>query len=588
MSRYYQNAADAVRSCRNGKSFKKHFADREKAGTREYAIAAETVKYMNVLESLVSRSGITAEKIGIQDPDLYFVLLYELLFSTDGKIQGGGAVKKAVIANEPPLRTTLEAICREKDVDLNNLKELLPPSLTTCLPRYIRLNHMKYSGTREDILDDITTEYCPEAVADPLIPSLIRLPADVKALPSLPYVSGSEVIIQDKASCIPSQVLSDEWALHAKSGGPGGGDIVDACSAPGNKTSHVASELVHFLKLQAKESQKASGGKKKGSVGTRTNIPTPVIYAFEKDPKRFQLLSRRMTAANAMGHSATSSTAYPNVISAEHTDFLSIDVTASQYANVQYVLLDPSCSGSGTNSRTFERNLNSREKTDSGSGRVSQLATFQTTLTKKAMTFPNVHTIVYSTCSVHWQENEGVVADVLGWCRRKQQREKMEAGEAEFGFNYDSWELKTPSRFPTSAWQRRGVANPEPGSSLPDLSPEERECVIRCLPDDDMSGFYVALYVNPAKRACRCSPQQLARRALLPTPVPTAAVGRSSSGSGSGDKQSRKRTKYSHEGDAEQGASNQPVYPAPYTKPSKAPPSFLQNMFKPKGGKKRR
>lgn len=587
MSRYYQNAADAVRTCRNGKSFKKHFADREKAGTREYAIAAETVKYMNVIEDLISESGITAELAGIQDPDLYFVLLYELLFSTEGKIQGGGAVKKAIMANETALRSALEKVCRTKNVSLSNLKELLPPSLSTSLPRYIRLNYLKCDATRDEVLESITDEYCPEAVADPLIPGLIRLPADVKALPSQQLVRESAVIIQDKASCIPSQVLADEWALNAT-----GGDIVDACSAPGNKTSHVASELVRFLTLRGRQQQakvqSSGGGKnkgksKRGAEGTGATIPTPVIFAFEKDPKRFELLSRRMSEANALGHTGADvdTAAYPNVISAQHADFLATDVNDPKYANVQYVLLDPSCSGSGTNTRTFERNLNSREKTDSGSERVKQLAAFQLAVTKKAMTFPNVHTIVYSTCSVHWQENEGVVAEILAWSRHKDQREKDCAGETEFGFHYDAWELKTPSRFPVSAWQRRGMANPD-GTLLPDLTVAEREKVIRCLPDDEMSGFYVTLYVNPAKRERRCSAQQLANRALL-LPAPAAPAGGYSS-----DKHSRKRAKKSHGDDSHMDPSQQHEYPAPFVKPAKAPAGFLQNMFKPQGGKRKR
>lgn len=612
MSRYYQNAADAVRTCRNGKSFKKHFADREKAGTREYAIAAETIKYMNVIESLISKCGITSEKIGIQDPDLYFVLLYELLFSADGKIQGGGAVKKAIIAHEAPLRAALEDICKEKNVSINNLNELLPSSLSMVLPRYIRLNYMKCNSSRDEVLAEVVSDYCPDAVADPLIPSLIKLPASVKALPSLHFVRDSEVIIQDKASCIPSQVLADEWILNANSksaDATAGGDIVDACSAPGNKTSHVASELVNFLTLKQQvklqqNSQKNSKKKVPLSDTGGASVPTPVIYAFEKDAKRYELLCGRMAEANAMGHSADiDTTAYPNVISAQHADFLMVDVTAPEYANVQYILLDPSCSGSGTNSRTFERNLNSREKTDSGSGRVSQLAAFQTQLTKKAMTFPNVHTIVYSTCSVHWQENEGVVADILSWCRQKQQEEKVEKSESEteFGFHYDAWELKTPSRFPLSAWQRRGLANPEPrkSSPAPDLTDAERDCVIRCLPDDEMNGFYVTLYVNPVKRARRCSAQQLARRATL---LPISFVAdkpktggkqrdSSSSNSDSSDKQrGNKRAKHIHGIESYDNVSDQQqtYYPPPYVKPVKAAPNFLQNMFKPKSGKKKK
>ena len=52
---------------------------------------------------------------------------------------------------------------------------------------------------------------------------------------------------------------------------------------------------------------------------------------------------------------------------------------------------------------------------DSGAtaARLEKLAKFQISIVKHALSFPSVERVVYSTCSVHQQENEDVVQEVL-------------------------------------------------------------------------------------------------------------------------------------------------------------------------------
>ena len=45
--------------------------------------------------------------------------------------------------------------------------------------------------------------------------------------------------------------------------------------------------------------------------------------------------------------------------------------------------------------------------------RLQSLSTFQFSLLRHAMRFPSANRIVYSTCSTHWEENEGVVWRIL-------------------------------------------------------------------------------------------------------------------------------------------------------------------------------
>lgn len=51
--------------------------------------------------------------------------------------------------------------------------------------------------------------------------------------------------------------------------------------------------------------------------------------------------------------------------------------------------------------------------------RLQQLSAFQTTILLHALSFPSIHKVVYSTCSVHSVENENVVERVLSKMQHK-------------------------------------------------------------------------------------------------------------------------------------------------------------------------
>lgn len=82
---------------------------------------------------------------------------------------------------------------------------------------------------------------------------------------------------------------------------------IDACAAPGNKTSHLSMILNN----------------------------TGKVFAFDKDNRRLQLLKKLTSKAGCKN------------INAQNLNFLDIDPNDPQYQYVEYILLDPSCSGSG-------------------------------------------------------------------------------------------------------------------------------------------------------------------------------------------------------------------------------------------------
>ncbi|CAG2244307.1 NSUN5 [Mytilus edulis] len=90
-------------------------------------------------------------------------------------------------------------------------------------------------------------------------------------------------------------------------------------------------------------------------------------------------------------------------------DFLRVNPDDEKYQDVEYILVDPSCSGSGIVSRM---NKFTDDDDSSAADRLESLSNFQALILEQAMKFPNVKTIVYSTCSIHSQENEEVVENV--------------------------------------------------------------------------------------------------------------------------------------------------------------------------------
>ena len=86
---------------------------------------------------------------------------------------------------------------------------------------------------------------------------------------------------QDKASCFPAHILLS--TLHDGVNDPTlRYDIIDACAAPGNKTSHAASLLA---------------GAKGSAVAGDSNV-----FAFDKSTRRLALMERRMKEAGADKH----------------------------------------------------------------------------------------------------------------------------------------------------------------------------------------------------------------------------------------------------------------------------------------------
>ena len=240
---------------------------------------------------------------------------------------------------------------------------------------------------------------------------------------------------------------------------------MDACAAPGNKTSHLAA-LVHELQ------QKSDAG------------PASTIHALDKSGDRYKLLKRRMTSLVPQGIVQCHNEDFFEVAKrkyGEDEDSNSTNV-AKTFNNIRAIMLDPSCSGSGMTSNHTEHSV-SKDPLFSND-RIKTLSNFQYQALYHATTdFPLVNRVVYSTCSLYVQENEGVVQRLLA--------------------SNSDWELCSPACL--ESWHRRGLVieeGDEAGSenSFVSLTPDQAKCLIRVKPDEDgTNGFFVACFQRKPK-----------------------------------------------------------------------------------------
>jgi len=291
---------------------------------------------------------------------------------------------------------------------------------------------------------------------------------DRKKLSGMKMVKNGELILQGKSSCMPAHCLlvneeerlSDDMSAIFERICQS--DVIDACAAPGNKTTHLAALL------NEKKSKNGRGGGGK-------------VFAFEKDHRRAQ---RLRDTIDLYGCSKKVIVAKKN--------FLEVDENDDKYRNVRSILLDPSCSGSGTvqnrgdalmeyalkdgyddedeeeddAERNKRREEEENEEEQTRKKRVMSLQKFQVEVLSHAMRFPGVLRISYSTCSIYREENEDVVQKVMPLAK-------------ELGFELAKCLPK---------WPRRGFSEV--------LGEAEASKVVRVNPfeGDDCEGFFVAVF----------------------------------------------------------------------------------------------
>ncbi|KAK0568978.1 hypothetical protein OC861_001415 [Tilletia horrida] len=366
---------------------------------------------------------------------LLLVLLHDLLFSPKKAIQASSSWPPHAVLQKHKTRLRAELTRLQIRSGKSRLEDLRvggeDRKRAERIPRWARVNTGKTS------LQAVKTRL--ESEGWTAVPG-----------PQLLYTSG-HLILQDLASCFPAQILASGFEGRAI-------EAIDATAAPGNKTSHLSALLG----------------------------PAAKITAFELSPQRHQTLSSQLGKAGCLSsadgqvgqgkkrkreaHDHASSDGTQNVVALQ-ADFLETDPTDKRWQNVKLMLLDPSCSGTGivnrldylsaAGSSTDEQEAD-ESSTASLTARLAALSAFQLTMIKHAMQFPRLQRVVYSTCSIHAEEDEHVVLAALG------------SEEAKRG----GWKLMSRKQV-LPDWPIRG--RPEECNSDTEIA----DSVIRCVPGGD-------------------------------------------------------------------------------------------------------
>ncbi|GAA5872977.1 hypothetical protein JCM1840_007287 [Sporobolomyces johnsonii] len=295
---------------------------------------------------------------------------------------------------------------------------------------------------------------------DAHIEPLLAFPSSL-SLPTVSAYQDGRLIAQDKASCMPAWVLlapilaaqedgsapveeeADDDDDEGKGAGKGKGrgkkgglKVLDATAAPGNKTTMAAAMV--------------------GDLGR--------VIACERDQGRYKVLKDMCKKAEAKN------------VTPMNVDFLSLNPEDPKFKNVSHLLVDPSCSGSGIPSRLDH--LIPSTPDEEHLARIKALSNFQLAIVSHALRFTGARRVVYSTCSVWEQEDEGVVMRVLA------KKEMRDAG----------WRLAGRDEvLPT--WERRGRVEACGGDET------IADSLVRCLPEDGTNGFFVACFVRDENAA---------------------------------------------------------------------------------------
>ncbi|XP_018365523.1 PREDICTED: probable 28S rRNA (cytosine-C(5))-methyltransferase [Trachymyrmex cornetzi] len=366
--RIYKITADIVRRVReDGASLKTLIYEKKHPNVAGiYGLAVNVLQALPQLDQLFDKTQILTEQPRL-NPWLARVLITELLWR-----------KRCLKNRSKPVLTVLayENKLREESINLGYIKTFVDHKDKVKRPRYVRVNTLLLSveeaisffqqdgwqllpksTTHSSYLQSLSQLSKPYFIQDLHIPEMLAFPPSTIFHDHSGYRNG-KLILQDKASSLPVHLLNPI----------SGSTVLDMCAAPGMKATHVAAKL-------------QNNGK---------------IYAVEIDAKRFKTLLTQIEKTHAL------------CVEPLNQDVLTLD--PKLYSHVEYILVDPTCSGSGIIDRPKQSEMDGTPEPK----RLKNLQSFQVYLLRYALfNFPNAKRITYSTCSLHPEENEEVVDEVL-------------------------------------------------------------------------------------------------------------------------------------------------------------------------------
>lgn len=303
-----------------------------------YALVSKTIQHRKCLRAVIQASQMLKQERRLS-ANVAELMVYDLLIGSKRLNCGKCAEKDAVLRHKVRLQAEFVRYKLKNPVIAEVQNEPLVRWLRIRKNAGEVLARLKLK--QAETWNEVEKQQC--YYKDEYVDQLYALPRSVKVSELEEYKNG-DIIIQDRASCFPVTIMQPVR----------GKQYIDACAAPGNKTSQLA---------------EASGD----------------VIAFERDRKRSKVLHKMLSTAKLI-----------NAVEIKQMDF-----TTFEPCEIEGLIVDPSCSGSGI--------FRATEVTPE---RLQKLAEFQYLIVLHALKF-DANRVVYSTCSIHEQENELVVKRLL-------------------------------------------------------------------------------------------------------------------------------------------------------------------------------
>ncbi|QRW18005.1 splicing factor SF1 [Rhizoctonia solani] len=391
--------------------------DRKRMG----ALIIETLKFKGTITTLIEATPMMRdERRHLFSKNFAAVLVHDLLFSSGGIQAGDGPIKQAVNRHKTRLQAELTKLKIRRGVKSN--QELAQPDdpRSANIPRYLRVNRNIW--TTEQAIEFYSSKgYAP--CGDPGVPP--KCVDDYFTFDTvIDYKSRKQFRLDDHVPDL--LIFNPVHELHHDEAYKTGKMIAQdkASCFPAVVLDPPAVENAWVIDATAAPGNKASSTSHISALmGNKGKI-----IAFERNKRRYKTLHEMVRRAKCQN------------VETILGDFLEQDPLDERFKLVTHI----------------------------GSGIVNRLDYL-------TQDIPSVERIVYSTCSVHATENEGVVGDVLA--------------SSEFatrGFKVAPRSQVLPN------WSRRGITTTS-------LDAKVSDALIRCLPGEDSpgtNGFFVSCFIR--------------------------------------------------------------------------------------------
>uniref|UniRef100_A0A224XIX4 Putative proliferation-associated nucleolar protein nol1 n=1 Tax=Panstrongylus lignarius TaxID=156445 RepID=A0A224XIX4_9HEMI len=363
----YHLAADICKKVEAGEGLKKYLYSPENLVKFSKDIPAirslvdTTLRNRIVLDDLISRTKLNAE-IVFNEIWIARVLVAEIVFGRKS-FHCNDEISKKVYQYKEELKSLSAGTKKQERAFIPRFCRINTLTCTkhefySAMSRHFNLIEFgdKSEVSYEDFLNLVKKLKKTDYIQDYHLSDLYIFHPKINLTASPLYVA-NKIILQDKASCLVAPLLAPTP----------GSLMMDMCAAPGFKTQHLSSVT--------------------GNSG--------LILAIDICKDRYNVLSNtRMNYALS------------NVITLNHD---SLHLSEAGRKCIEYILLDAPCSGSGV-VENYDYGTDNR----SGEKRLRSLHNLQAYLLRTALTqYPSARRIVYSTCSLNEEENEGVVDELL-------------------------------------------------------------------------------------------------------------------------------------------------------------------------------